>query len=377
MRAWTPPSFHAGKESYVAFNAFDPVSGKMKRKKIMVGRIKGKHAQQVYTKGVIARLTERLLDGWNPWVESGAPMEYTPFDVVCDAYRDYIHKLVSDDDMREETLASYVSYLRIFRTWCEGRGLKYVFQVNRRLAGEFLDYVFVERNVSLQTRNNYLAWLKTFSQWLLQRSYIEVNPTEGMMLVHRRAKKKNREVICERDLQRLHDYLMQKNRHYLLACQMLHYMFIRPRELSYIKVGDIHLQGPSLVLHGETTKNHNDAVLTIPKKVVELMVDLGVLGRPSDYYLFSDGFMPGRERKTEKAFRDYWLAHVRKDLKFPASYKFYSLKDTGITNMLKANLDVLTVRDQARHSSILITDTYTPKDVMAVNKVLVNYEGSL
>ena len=87
--------------------------------------------------------------------------------------------------------------------------------------------------------------------------------------------------------------------------------------------------------------------------------------------------MPGRERKSEKMFRDYWLSRVRKDLNLSSAYKFYSLKDTGITNMLKANLDVLTVRDQARHSSILITDTYTPKDIKEANKVLLNYEGVL
>ena len=45
--------------------------------------------------------------------------------------------------------------------------------------------------------------------------------------------------------------------------------------------------------------------------------------------------------------------------------------------MLRANTDVLSVRDQARHSSILITDIYTPKDVKKANKLLLNYEGVL
>ena len=45
--------------------------------------------------------------------------------------------------------------------------------------------------------------------------------------------------------------------------------------------------------------------------------------------------------------------------------------------MLRANTDVLSVRDQARHSSILITDIYTPKDIKEANKLLVNYKGVL
>ena len=87
--------------------------------------------------------------------------------------------------------------------------------------------------------------------------------------------------------------------------------------------------------------------------------------------------MPGKDRKSEKQFRDYWQRYVRKNLKLTDRYKFYSLKDTGITNMLRANTDILTVRDQARHSSILITDRYTPKDIQNANSLLLNYHGVL
>ena len=45
--------------------------------------------------------------------------------------------------------------------------------------------------------------------------------------------------------------------------------------------------------------------------------------------------------------------------------------------MLKSNMDILTVRDQARHSSILITDIYTPKDIKEANKLIVRFQGEL
>lgn len=83
----------------------------------------------------------------------------------------------------------------------------------------------------------------------------------------------------------------------------------------------------------------------------------------------------GKGRIDEKQFRDYWNLHVRKDLRLPACYKFYSLKDTGITNMLRANTDPLSVRDQARHSSLLITNTYTPLDIKEANPLILKYRG--
>ena len=106
------------------------------------------------------------------------------------------------------------------------------------------------------------------------------------------------------------------------------------------------------------------------------MVDLKVFDKPGHYYLFSAKFRPGPERKSEKNFRDYWSRKVRPALGWGLRYKFYSLKDTGITNMLRS-CDVVSVRDQARHSSILITDIYTPTDLKEANAILLNYEGIL
>ena len=170
---------------------------------------------------------------------------------------------------------------------------------------------------------------------------------------------------------------MENNKHYLLACYILHYLFVRPREMSFLKVGDFSIENKTLHLHGDNTKNHNDATLTVPDHVMKLMMELRVFDRPSNYYLFSTGFEPGTKRRSEKTFRDYWHYHIQKKLKLTDRYKFYSLKDTGITNMLRANTDIISVRDQARHSSILITDIYTPKDIRAANKLLLNYKGVL
>ena len=107
------------------------------------------------------------------------------------------------------------------------------------------------------------------------------------------------------------------------------------------------------------------------------MIDLQIFSYHSDCFLFSDGFKPGESPRSEKQFRDYWIRYVRKGLQLPAKYKYYSLKDTGITNMLRNGVDPITVRDQARHSSLAITNTYTPLDIKAANPLMVKYDGVL
>lgn len=254
--------------------------------------------------------------------------------------------------------------------------LNYSYQWDRGNVSKFLDYIFIDRNNTVLTRNNYLAWTKSFSAYLLARGYIPKNPTEGLERIKNR-QKKSRDVIPDCTMQLIRDFLMEHNRHYLLACEIIHYLFIRPREMSYLRICDIHVKTQTITLHGENTKNGNDAVITLPTHVIKLMMELNIFSHPGQDYLFSDGFCPGPERKNEKMFRDYWTRVLRKELKLSPRFKFYSLKDTGITNMLRANADVLSVRDQARHSSILITDIYTPKDIQTANEYIKNYQGIL
>ncbi|SFO61660.1 site-specific integrase [Prevotella sp. tf2-5] len=376
---WKQPVFHQKSECYVSLVAFDPSRGEFRTKKFMLGHVKGKRDQRKYGEDLIRRLTEKLMRGWNPWVEEMRPTEYSSFLEVCDKYRDYLMKLLREDNLRAETYASYTSRLRMLLEWREEKNVNvfYTYQFDRYVISDFLDYVLVERNDTIRTRNNYLTWIKSFCHYLTERGYVPRDPSESFAGIKIRGGRKDRSVIPDGVLAALRDYLLKKNKHYLLACYILHYMFVRPHEMSYIRIGDISVKRKTLELHGNSTKNRCDATVTIPDHVMRLMIENEIFRHPGNYYLFSDDFVPGEKYRSEKAFRDYWSSRIRKDLGLPPQYKFYSLKDTGITNMLKANTDILSVRDQARHSSILITDIYTPKDIQEANDLLVNYHGVL
>ena len=386
LKGWTVPTYHSGRQCYVAFSAFDPVSGKMKRKKVMLDFIPDKKLRRLRAEEIMKRLTQQLMEGWNPWMEQQHAKDLATLKEVAEKYRKFLYKMMPSDSMREESVKSYLSYLNILKEWCAGDGdaprVTYIIQLDRVRVGEFLDYVFVERGNGVRTRNNYLAWLRSFSKWLLQRGYVREDPTAGheLLSMRRRAAGKNREVIPDRELVRLREFLEKENRYYLLAVYLTYYAMIRPKELAYIKVGDVVAgDGTRLVVHGwKQAKNHKDGSPTLPRKVVALMEELGVLEYPKGYYLFSDRFRPGRKFRDGKAFRDYWLAKVRKGLGWPAKWKFYSLKDTGITNMLRSSIDVLSVRDQARHSDVSITNMYTPSAGLkdAVPEV-TEYDGLL
>lgn len=383
VKEYREPTLCWGKDVFVSFYAFDPSAGRLRRKRIKLNRelakISGKRAKKEYAEGVCSRLREELSGGFNPWIDQSKNLVYSRFDDVCDQYRRYLAKQVESNSMRQESVTSYLSYLRVMTNWIaeHRKNVYYAYQFDKRLVDNFLDYVYLDKDNSVQTRNNYLSWIKVFSHYLLQKSYIESDPTAGIPSIRKKDKSKNRDVIPDGVLKSIREYLEKNNPHFLLACYLLHYLFVRPHELALLRIQDFNLHDKTLFIHWEVAKNWNDAVVTLPMHVINLMLDLDVFKSPGCYYLFSEGFRPGPSFKSEKGFRDYWTRTLRKSLGFSDRYKFYSLKDTGITNMLRANTDVLSVRDQARHSSILITDMYTPKDIKKANELLMNYKGVL
>lgn len=384
VKEYREPEVCWGKDCVtVCFYAFDPESGTLRRKRIKLNRelkaVKGKRAQKEFVEGVCERIRNELHAGWNPWIQQSDALVYTSWEDMNERYKTYLVKQQNEHNMREESVTSYMSYQRVLMRWVaeERKNVRYAYQFDKRLVDAFLDYIYIDKDNSIQTRNNYLSWIKSFSTWMLGKSFIDQDPTQGIPRMKIKKGSKNRDVIPDAVLQKIHDHLEKNNRHFLLACYLLHYLFVRPHEIAQLKIEDFSLQRKTLLIHGDVAKNWQDAVVTLPMHVINLMLDLDVFHSPGNYYLFSKEFKPGKEFRSEKYFRDYWTRKLRKELKFSDRYKFYSLKDTGITNMLRANTDVLSVRDQARHSSILITDIYTPKDIRKANELLMNYKGVL
>ena len=378
LKSFTYPKLYTGNCWYIGFRAFDPAGGTMRQQRIKINHIEKLSERRKYASGLMYRLSVKLENGWNPWIEAENSKAYQTFKDVCDRYRNYIGKLYNEGNLREKTLYGYTSMLRMLMRWNDKRRvpITYIYQFDRVFVTEFLDYIYLDKENSIRTRNNYLTWLGIFDSFLVQHCYSKIKVTEGIVSIRRNTSEKDRDVIADGDLLRLSTYLEEKNKHFLLAAYLLHYAMIRPKEMSYLKLENFNLKKQTIFIAGTISKNKKSAVVTLPKKIIHLMVELRVFDSPGSYYLFSDDFKPGPEHRSDKFFRDYWTHHVRKDLKFPMRYKFYSLKDTGITNMLKTH-STLAVRDQARHGSLLMTNVYTPQNIKDANQLLLNYEGIL
>lgn len=106
-----------------------------------------------------------------------------------------------------------------------------------------------------------------------------------------------------------------------------------------------------------------------------LGLDMGADDYPPHYFLFSNNIMPGNVQVDRRLITIRWT-RLKKELKLDKDYTFYSLKDTGITEMLDKKLSNISVRDQARHSSLAVTDVYTRHRDNA-DKAILDLDGTL
>ena len=213
IKSYTPPILHTGKDWYIDFYAFNPVDGVMKRKKIKLNFIKSVKERRAYAKGCINRLSEKLATGWNPWIEQECGNAFLLFKDVIDKYRTFLAKMQRDGRYRQETIKSYSSYLRNMEIFNEEKKvpITYIYQFDKDFCVMLLDEVYITRDNTAFTRDNYLGFLKSFSTFCLNHNYLTQNPTAGISSLGRKGKKKLRNILPPETLAKVSDYLKNHN----------------------------------------------------------------------------------------------------------------------------------------------------------------------
>ena len=366
------------KDKIVYFYVLDPQSLVDGQPKLVRIRKKFNHIHGVRERDEAAlrfrdEISRKLRDGWNPLIQESGVKAFTTMEEVNGRYEKYLKKMLKDEVFTKKTYTDYHTRFSMFLQYIQHSPILYVYQLDTPYAESFLEWVYVDRDTNPRTRNNYRLWLSTYCTFLKQNGYLKENPTESIKKL--REKDKIRKVLSVGDLSRLRTYLQEYNRPFLLCCMMQYYTLIRPKELMLLKVGDISVKDQTVFVSHNVSKNRKDGKTTLPSKVIKMMIELGVLAYPSDYYLFSHGFIPGVEPISGQRITERW-ANLRTALGFPKSYQFYSLKDTGIVDMISST-NIKVAQDQARHSDISITNRYVEKDQLTAHPELKNFDGNL
>lgn len=364
-----PPKLHAtGPEWYVFYSVRVPETGKFRRYRIKVNRGNLKERREA-ARQIMASLLEKLSVGWTPLTEHATPFATVP---IIDALAAF--ERVKTKEMRAQSLATYRSYLRVFRRWLEENGASGCttcasFDVHA--AGAFMDHLEDRDDISPRSFNNYLSFMVTLFDWLAEKGYVGGNPFGKIRRKPKRLMEKKRRLLTEAELATLFSFLQERNPEYLVACLLCYCCLLRPKEISLLRCADVDLARQVVHVPALVAKNGNESFRTIPSSVIPFFekLDLSVPGN----YIFgkhngnAGDFTTGREPMAKKKLSDFWNKYVRTGCGFPVEIQFYSLKDTGITRMLGDGVPISFVQRQADHSSVAMTAIYVGKSPLAVD----------
>jgi integrase len=368
---YIPAELKEKKRWEIIYYVLNPFSEKLERKRIRVKPLKSVTERRKLAKRMVTEINIRLAGGWNPFVESAKTKEFTKLFDVLNIYLKHITLEYKDNNMRFDTHRTYTSRIKILSEYLKENGFKDMlcYKFNDTIISGFLDYLRYEKNNSARTRDNYMTFINTLCLWMVAKKYLAINSCENFKKINR--KKKTRIIIPTEDRIKIFEYYKVKNINYLVMCMTCYYCLVRRTELSKIKVSDVNLKNRTLFIVADDSKSNKSAHVTIPEELA-LLLKKHIKGSKDSHYLFSDdNYATGTERfKPNKSTSNWRRMRAKLDLDF--DIKWYSLKDTGITDLITAGVPLLSVRDQARHQNIKQTDEYTPKGMKKADAHIQN-----
>ncbi|MDO4229839.1 MAG: tyrosine-type recombinase/integrase [Capnocytophaga sp.] len=359
---YKPAELHKGKEWRVEYYVKIPAQNEMKRFRKRVPPISSLREREKYAKKIIVSINQKLESGWSPFYED-TNSGYKSVDFCFDVYLKNVEKEMKDGVIRPDTLRAYNSFVRNIQDFIKKRytALKFIIELDTAFVHSYLDYIYYEKNNSPRTYNNHLRFINTFLEWCKNKRFVNQNATEGIKAKPKVQKK--REVLTD-EVKAKVAMLEATNHAYYTLCMTTYYCFIRRTELTKIKVSDVNLLKGYILVQAENSKNKKSEAVTIPNTFLPTLALHLSRANNSDYLFSADGFAPGHKQLSPKKISDEW-DRFRKREKFDNKFQFYSLKDTGITDLLNSGIPAIKVRDQARHHDLKITEAYTARSKFA------------
>jgi len=344
---------------YVEYYVYDPMADVMLRRTIQLKRLLNRYRtsreKQLAAQKVADELNLKLGGGWTPLHESDDGRLYTPIADLVDKFL----KAKGREGVRPTTLTNYTSMTHLFLDWCEDNGMakKYSGTFLRADAVRYMDFIMDKGNGN-RSYNNTVKALRCFFNWAHEHCYCKENPFESIKLLPKQRKKR---ILIDRSTrERINDYFSREKPQMLLVSMLVYSSAIRPKEISNIQLKHIDLEKHYILIEETNAKNHKARCATITKEITQMLVPLLRRYTDSNFYLFGTGKQmdPAPRPARTNYFAKNWNK-MRLELGLPVEMQLYSLRDTGLTDLLHAGVDQLTVQHHADHSSLAIQNIYT------------------
>ena len=345
--------FESPSDWYVFFSCVDPLTEKMRRKKIHINYIKSIPERRRYAKFLVNKINDDLYSGWNPWDEEVVAHNTIK---LTDALDQFLR--IKKRELRETSVNSYTSFSNMTNDYLQTMELENITttEFGAQQATKMIDWFYDTKNISTRTFNNYRTFFRALWNWMIEKQYCRSNP--WLKITPKKQLSKTRTIIeSEEDRKKIADYFKMQHKPMYYVCLLVYHSLIRPNEVSKLKPSNFDFERQVLYIPSDTNKTNIFRVTTIPDVILGELIEWNFGGAKPHQYIFGKEFMPGNDRISPKTFSKRWSS-MRKRTNLPANYHLYSLRDTGIVMLLRAGVPIDEVMKQAGHTNLETTSIY-------------------
>lgn len=357
----------------VEYFVFDPVGGRMVRRHIrltrLLKRIAGRRNKLLAAQQVADSMNAKLRGGWSPLYESEDSRLYTR---LPDLQARFLAAKKAEG-CRSTTLVQYRSVTDLWLRWCEDNGLAGLYSGTflRAHAVRYMDDQ-LEQARRHRSYNNTLKVMKAFFQWAVEHLYAKENPFAGLKVLKKEPK--IRILVPPEARRQIAAHYARVRPAMNIVCQLVYSSAIRPAEILRIQLKHIHLDRRYIFIPGENAKNHRDRFATLTPSLVAMLKPVTERFGDPELYLVgkNENLDPDTQPVNKSYFQKSW-ERMRRATGLPKEMQLYSLRDTGLTDLLHAGVDPLSVQHHADHSSLAMQQIYTDHyDPGLVEKIYSN-----
>lgn len=364
-----------GKKWFVFYSYRNPANNKMYRFRVYDGftECKSKKAKHAHARKLIDDYTNRLKNGWNPFVDdTGAiyedSLQYATAARIFKNARqgnktfNYYSNLFLPEvkGMADKTYRNYVSKYRIFDAWLIDHGYSGndISTISTDIIRSFFLFLINDQELARITICKYKHMLERLFDWCVKNKYLRHSPMIDVPITTRHNDNAPRP-INEGDIDKLVEEIKESDKQLWLTIQLEYYCFLRPgQEIRFARLKWFDIARGIISVPKEVIKTRENKIVIIPDQFREhLMKEWRIHLLPQDYYLIGPNGFPGPKPLGSNNLRNRFNI-IRDRLELPAEYKLYSWKHTGNARAADAGIPAYHRQKQNGHASMRSLEAY-------------------
>ncbi|WP_372795205.1 tyrosine-type recombinase/integrase [Lutibacter sp.] len=345
------------KDWYVYYSYRNPYTDKMERFIVKAGinTITSVTKRNIAIKYLQQGVTCWLQDGYNPFTENTKleDINKTTYTIAEALQLAFTEKCKV---WAETTKHSHRSLFNVFIGWINENNLtkKNIEDLTKRHISLFLNNLTTKNEITSITRNNYRRLVVSLIQQLVNDDILKQNFTNSIPK-HKEVPKKNKP-FTKLQLIDIKKYLLANDPYLFKYIQFVMYAFLRPIEVTRIKVENIDLIRGIIEVK---TKTEDSSTVLIIDKLRSVIETLDIDYKKNNYHIFTNEFKPALwNTSREKSKTDFFIRRFKKlknKLNLNNDYGIYSFRHTFALDLYNSFLKQGLTQLESKHKLMTIT----------------------